>query len=195
MSTEYAAAASYSIMIAQISTITVHNAIIQMTLIILKFYFLALPTKTELTEKSYDVGTDFCVEADSNDRILLRCAVVPDSPKGEVIPIPVRTWRLNDTLVYTKRDGEITDGSLSGDFITDSVLRAGVVEPQPFFVVSNGAFFMDFTARTLVQPLLAPSSSVETVKRDVFNALMGTWTCTVSTPHQTMTASTIISQC
>jgi hypothetical protein len=148
-------------------------------------------------DRSYNIGTDFCVAAGSNETILLRCdAVAEPFSRNRIIPVPSRTWTRNGSQVYTVgRIGESPFGRLNQELFGDSVLQYGAVHPAAFIPRRDGSLRMRFADTQLLTPSLVPNTSAETVKMDVFEAFIGTWSCTLSTPLQTITATSVISQC
>ena len=149
-------------------------------------------------DRSYNIGTNFCVEAGSDEIIELRCDAVSESAnESYFLPLPSRSWQMNNTLVYSVDNiGMQPYQHLNQDFIKNSVLTFGVVDPFPFYPLRDGSLYMDFTASRLSVPSLAPGSSAETIKSDVFHSLLGSWSCTVSSPIQgPVTATSVISEC
>ena len=129
------------------------------------------------------------MEEGSTEKIVLRCnAVAVNSTITFPVPTPSQTWTLNGTTVYSMN-------TPNSDFFVNSVLGQFVVSPSPLQLLDDHSLLMDFEASRLNFPEMAPGSSAETVQSDVLQALLGTWTCSLNTDLQSITATTVISKC
>ena len=148
-------------------------------------------------DRIYNVGTDFCVEEGSNETIQLCCdAIAQNSNLPILVPAPSRAWTQNNNTVYSvPRAGISVYSNLNQEFFSNSILRYDVTSPPAFEAYSDGSLLMNFAANMLNFPDLAPDSSAETVQADVFEALLGTWTCSLATDLQSAAATTVITKC
>lgn len=163
---------------------------------IITVFFLppAVPTSNYRVDKIYNVGTNFCLERGSTDRVQIRCDVVPrDSPLSIQVPGPSRTWTMNNTEIYSvPHIGTSTSSFLNQDFFEDSILKYGSTYPSALELHSDGSILMNFDAKPR-RPGLTLGSGDE--GDDVFNALLGKWTCLLASDLQTISATTVVSEC
>ena len=148
-------------------------------------------------DRIYNVGTNFCIEEGSTETIQLRCDASSQEPSIPIpYPHPSRSWAQNQTLVYSVPSIGITPVSFLNDgFFLDSVLQEPATNPPAFQMYNDGSLLMKLGPTELIYPLLAPNSSPETVQADVFEALLGVWTCTLTSDLQTEAATTVITKC
>lgn len=94
-------------------------------------------------------------------------------------PTPVRSWFRNGELVYTAFHGYPPDVS---DFIMKhTILMPGVLDPVVFIATSSGSITFDTHVVNISQPMAIPSvTTVEGAREQVFNLLIGNWTCVVT---------------
>ena len=105
--------------------------------------------------------------------IELECMIL----KGQ--PSPLRSWFKDGELVYSAISGLDFDAS---DFLSDNpLLIPGVLDPTPFTALKDGIIFYNYDIMNISVPsMLPPGTTLEQATQEVFDLLIGNWTCLVN---------------
>lgn len=142
------------------------------------------------------------MERGSDEMIELSCDVLGENLANHIsipFPTPSRKWYKDDVLVYSvDKIGQGVYGGTNPNFYdgANAILRYGIVEPYPLYMSKQGQVVLGFEARDLVYPEFVPEGTTnETIVDDVFNALIGKWSCEVENMLGTQRAETVITEC
>lgn len=126
--------------------------------------------------------------------IILQCPIIQECPRA--VPIPVRAWDKDGLFVYVGLAG--VEHNFREEFLeANPLLMPGVVFPPPLDIgSSSGSLRLSTLASNLSMPMFAPPGVDQSNVRDeVFNELLGTYTCIVENEYGTDQAVTTISEC
>ena len=156
-------------------------------------------------DKKYRIGADFCVERNSSDTLVIEitCDVFGENPAEHLsipVPFPSRKWYKDGVLLYSVDFiGRNVYYGRNPDFFTGekALLEYGVVMPPPLYTPQEGQLVLLFDQNShLTAPQLSPDGTRnETVPVDVFNALLGRWSCEVGNSLGMQSAETVVTEC
>lgn len=147
---------------------------------------MAIPLKT------YRVGANFCLERGETEEIILLCPIIQECPLA--FPRAIRGWDKDGIFVYVGLDG--IDYMLRDEFLdANPLFIPGVVFPSPFDIRtgSTGSLRLSTAASNISMPTFVPPGA--NVRDEVFDRLLGIYTCIVENEYGDDTATTIISEC
>lgn len=157
------------------------------------------------TAKHYRVGTDFCVEQHGSlgDLLLeLSCNVLGENLTEHAsiaFPLPSRKWYKDDILLYSVDpiSKEVCKGINPSFFWgKNALLDQGVVSPSPLLPLQDGGLVLFFSsASNLTSSSFPQGTTNATLAGDVFNVLLGKWSCEVENILGKQAAETVITEC
>lgn len=107
---------------------------------------------------------------------VLRCDVRDSSSRAN--PSPLRSWYKDGELVYSAESFSSPD--LSDYFDNHPIFTIGVLEPVVLTFTSSGTFHYNIQVENVTFPaLLPPCTTLDQARQEVFDLLLGTWTCVV----------------
>lgn len=107
-------------------------------------------------------------------------------------PTPVRTWFKDGEVVYSETVGFSID--LDSEYLMQRpILTPGVLNPITLTLLSAGTVIYNYLVFNITMPQALPDDfTLQQARQEVFEILLGTWTCIVnntlgSTPPITYT--------
>ena len=110
-------------------------------------------------------------------------------------PSPRRTWFKDGEQVYSAISGFTPDPS---EFVMmNPILMPGVLDPITFSTLSDGSIAYNYEVENITSPQLLPpgTTTIDEAKQQVFELLLGNWTCMVSNTLGSATITYVISDC
>ena len=140
-------------------------------------------------------NSSFCVARNTSQSLNLECDVHNDPanlPNPQ--PTPTRSWYKDGTLVYTAQLGVMPDATEF--FMNNTILQLGVLEPKIMLLTTDGQISYNINVDNITVPALLPQgTTINHAREQVFNLLLGIWTCVVSNRFGTTFVNYTISEC
>ena len=140
-------------------------------------------------------NSSFCVARKTNRMLNLECDVHNDPASSPIPqPTPTRSWYKDGNLVYTAEIGVMPD--VTELFMNNTILQPGVLEPQIISLTTDGQILYNIHVDNISQPmLLLGGTTINKAREQVFDFLLGIWTCVVSNSFGTTFVNYMISEC
>ena len=110
-------------------------------------------------------------------------------------PSPRRTWFKDGEQVYSAISGFTPDPS---EFVMmNPILMPGVLDPITFSTLSDGSIVYNYEVENITSPQLLPPNTTteEEAEQQVFELLLGNWTCMVNNTLGSATITYVITDC
>ena len=131
-----------------------------------------------------------CISRDMDSKVVELDCIILNSPQ----PSPLRSWFKDGELVYSTISGLTVDPN---DFLMDNpILVPGVLDPSPFTALGDGRIFYNYDIMNISVPsMLPPGTTLEQATQEVFDLLIGNWTCLVNNTLGSSTVTYVIREC
>ena len=162
----------------------------------------------EVAPNTYRIGADFCIPPDFDDVLTLTCSI-PNSDANvarmmnisQAFPTPARAWFQDGDLLY--RDLITTSPAVMLDYFMMSagrmLLAADAVVPAPLFPAANGGIVFNTEVMNASRIEALTGSAFEAgrvmVRRDLIQAITGTWRCEANNTFGSDSATSTIRIC
>ena len=95
-------------------------------------------------------------------------------------PRPLRTWYKDGNLVYSEPSGDPVDNDEYS--MENEILIPGVLEPATYSLFSDGSIRYNYAVQNISVPQFLPANitTIEQARDEVFDLLLGNWTCAVN---------------
>lgn len=126
---------------------------------------------------------------------MLECDVLNDPNMPPIpLPTPTRSWFRNGVRVYT---ATLEDTPDANEFLmNNTILTLGVLDPQVFTLATDGSVTFQTAVTNITSPQLIPDiANVEEAEQELFDLLLGTWTCEASNNLETVRIMYTIRAC
>lgn len=141
----------------------------------------------------YNIGAEICISRNNPTTISLACQIPYGPPLA--YPIPNRTWTKDATIVVNSTEhGKTPD--LANLLDTQLLLMPGSLHPTPFSAAKDGSITFTTQVRRISSPTrFMEGYTLDDARNDLFEFLLGTWTCGVSNRYGFDAVSTMITDC
>ena len=129
------------------------------------------------------------MDTDAPRTVLMECEILNDPQ-----PTPRRTWFKDGKNVYSDLTGSFPD--LTEYFIENSILVTGVLDPITITAPRDGTIYYNYEVMNITFPaLLPPDTTIAQAEQQVFQHLLGNWSCTVDNTLGSATVTYKIREC
>ena len=131
-----------------------------------------------------------CVSRNADNKIVnLECEIL-----GNPQPNPLRSWFKDGELVYSAING--FSPNPSDFFMNNPILVPGVLDPITLSALSDGTIVYNYEVRNITSPQQLPPGTTEAqIEQQVFDLLLGNWTCIVNNTLGSTTITYLITDC
>lgn len=125
----------------------------------------------------------------------LGCDVINDPLNPPLpLPTPTRSWFKDGELIYSALLDDPPDASKF--LMNNTIFVLGVLDPATLTLPSDGKIYYNTQVVNITSPsLIAHITTIDQAREEVFDFVLGNWTCVVSNNLGTVSLQHIISEC